>query len=97
MKIHGVKREWRKPFWVHFKKHDCPNCTELLTTTKVSKVVNSKSEEAKDYDFSNVDTYMIGNIKFIRTAFHCPACGKTYSLQEIRESEKKSKQRYRAG
>ena len=91
LKIHGVKREWSRPFWVRFKKHYCPTCMNLLTTTKVSKIVNSNSEEAKDYDFSSGDTYMIGNIKFIWTAFLCAACDKTYSLQEIRENEKKAK------
>ena len=89
--IIGVKREWSRPFWVRFKKHYCPTCMNLLTTTKVSKIVNSNSEEAKDYDFSSGDTYMIGNIKFIWTEFLCAACGKTYSLQEIRENEKKTK------
>ena len=91
LKIHGVKRTWSRPFWVRFKKHYCPTCMNLLTTTKVSKIVNSNSEEAKDYDFSSGDTYMIGNIKFIWTEFLCTACGKTYSLQEIRENEKKTK------
>ena len=91
MKIHCVKREWSRPFWVRFKKHYCPTCMNLLTTTKVSKIVNSNSEEAKDYDFSSGDTYMIGNIKFIWTEFLCAACGKTYSLQEINEIEKKAK------
>lgn len=91
MKIHGVKREWSNPFWVRFKKHHCPVCNGLLTVTKVSKVVNSGSEEAKDYDFSSADTPMIGNVKFIRTAFHCAACNKVFSTQEIRTNEKKAK------
>ena len=91
MKIHGVKREWSNPFWVRFKKHHCPVCNGLLTVTKVSKVVNSSSEEAKDYDFSSADTYMCGNIRFIRTAFHCTACNKVFSTQEIRTNEKKAK------
>lgn len=91
LKIHGFKREWLRPFWVRFKKHYCPHCKELLTTTEATKVVNSKSEEAKNYDFSSVDTYMVGNIKFIWTEFLCPACGKTYSIQEIKENEKRAK------
>ena len=33
MKIHGVKREWSNPFWVQFKKHDCPVCNDPLTVT----------------------------------------------------------------
>lgn len=91
MKIHGVKREWSRPFWVRFKKHHCPACNALLTTIKVSKVVNSKSEEAKNFDFSSGDTYMVGNIKFIWTEFRCNVCNNSYSLQEIRENEKKTK------
>ncbi len=90
MKIHGVKREWSRPFWVKFKKHFCPNCKGLLTTTKVSKIVNSKSDEAKNYDFSSPggDTYMIGNVKFIRSEFFCPECAKNYSIDEIFSTEK---------
>ena len=91
MKIHGVKREWSNPFWVRFKKHDCPACGGLLTATKVSKVVNSGSEEAKDYDFSSADTHMTGNVKFIQTAFQCNTCDKVFSTQEIRANEKKAK------
>ena len=91
MKIHGVKREWSNPFWVQFKKHDCPVCNDPLTVTKVSKVVNSRSVEAKDYDFSSVDTDMVGNIKFVRTAFRCDACDKVFSIREIREIERSKK------
>ena len=87
MKIHGVKREWANPFWVRFKKHHCPACGGLLTVTKVSKVVNSSSEEAKDYDFSSADTPMVGNIRFVRTAFHCVACDEVFSIREIRKNE----------
>lgn len=67
MKIHGVKRESGNLLWLHFRKHYCPICSSQLKVTKVSKIVNSKSEEAKNYDFSNVDTYMVGNIEFILT------------------------------
>ncbi len=31
---------------------------------------------------------MAGNIKFIWTEFQCDACGKTFSINEIRENEK---------
>ncbi len=64
MKIHGIKREWRNPIFC-LKKHDCPICGRLLRKVKISKVVNSNSEEAKDFDFSNGDTYLTGNIKFV--------------------------------
>lgn len=91
MKIHGIQRIRSIPFWVRFRKHFCPNCQNLLKTTRISRIVNSNSEEAKDYDFSSGETYMTGNIKFIWTAFLCSACGKTYSLEDIRNNEKRIK------
>ena len=67
MKIHGVKREWSHPIFC-MKKHYCPHCNEMLEKTKTETIVNSKSEKAKNYDFSQPggDGYMMGNIKFVR-------------------------------
>lgn len=91
MKIHGIKREWSHPIFC-MKKHYCPHCNERLKKTKTETVVNSKSEEAKNYDFSQPggDGYMIGNIKFVRTAFRCNKCNKIYSIEELLEIERKS-------
>ena len=88
MKIHNVKREWTNPFFC-MKKHYCSYCNERLEKTKTETVVNSKSEEAKNCDFSQPcsDGYMIGNVKFIRTAFRCNKCDKTYSIKELLEIE----------
>ncbi len=91
MKINGVKIQWSRPLWVRFKKHYCPACMNLLTTSRRSKIIHSESEEARCYDFSSGDTHLTGNVKFIWTEFRCTACGKTYALQEIRAMEKKSK------
>lgn len=91
MKIHGTKREWSNPFYVHFKKHYCPVCNISLAPVKVSIIVNSKSEEAKNYDFSNGDGYMVGNVRFIRTELKCSYCGKSYSVREIKNYERNSK------
>ena len=44
--------------YTKFKKHDCPNCGAKLDLVEVSKVVNSKSPEAKDFDFSNGEGFM---------------------------------------
>lgn len=87
MKIHGIKREWSSPVFC-MKKHDCPICGRLLEKIKVSKVVHSNSEEAKDYDFSNGDTYMVGNIKFIWTEFRCNYCDKSYKTEKLKDLEK---------
>ena len=89
MTIHGVKREWSHPIFC-IKKHTCPYCNEILEKIKTETVVNSKSEEAKHYDFSQAggDGYMMGNIKFIKTAFRCGKCDKTYSIKELLDAEK---------
>lgn len=91
MKVLGVKREWSHPIFC-MKKHDCPHCNEILEKTKIETVVNSKSEEAQNYDFSQTggDGYMMGNIKFIRTAFRCNKCDRIYSLEELLEIERMS-------
>ena len=87
MKIHGVKRERSYPFFC-IKKHYCPCCHERLEKTKTETVVNSQSEEAKNYDFSNGDGFLSGNIKFIRTVFRCNKCDKTYTIKEVKENER---------
>lgn len=46
------------PFYVHLKKHVCPKCGSKVELRYVSKIVNSKSPEAKDYDFSVGDTFL---------------------------------------
>lgn len=91
MKTHGVKRELASPVFVHLKRHPCPDCGTVLKPVKVSETVNSKSPEAKDHDFSNGDTFLTGNVKFIRTGFACPGCGKHYSVAEIRDRERSRK------
>ena len=86
MKIHSVKREWSHPIFC-MKKHYCPYCNERLEKTKTETIVNSKSEETKNYDFSNGDGFLVGNIKFIRTVFRCNKCDKTYTIKEVKEND----------
>ncbi len=90
MKSHGVKREWSHPIFC-MKKHLCPVCRENLEKIKTETVINSPSEEAKHHDVSLGDGYMAGNIKFIRTAFRCNTCQKTYSIQELKNIESTNK------
>lgn len=85
--INGVKREFSKPIFC-LKKHYCPCCNEKLEKTTIETIVNSNSEEAKNYDFSNGDNFMVGNVKFIKTAFRCNKCNKTYTIKELKESER---------
>ena len=90
MKEHNVKREWSSPIFC-LKTHYCPCCNEKLEKTKTETIVNSASEEAENYDFSIGDTFVVGNMKFIRTAFRCNKCGKTYSIDELKKAGKASK------
>lgn len=91
MKIHGVKKIWSSPIFLYLKKHYCPACNSKLTPTKVSKIVNSKSEEAEKFDFSAGDVLMCGNIKFIWKELQCNSCCCTYSINDVKVFEKKAK------
>lgn len=87
MKIDGWKSESSSPIFC-MRKHDCPICGRLLKKIKVSKVVNSNSEEAKDFDFSIGDTCLTGNVKFTWTEFHCDYCNKNWKIEILKSLEK---------
>lgn len=88
MKVHGVKLELTSPLFC-LKSHNCPNCNNKLEKNKQKAIVNSKSEEANDYDFSlGGDEFLCGNTKFVRTAFYCNKCNRLYSIKELKEAEK---------
>ena len=83
MKIKGYSFACEKPFFVYFKKHDCPCCGDRLVRQKVSKIINSDSEEAAKYDFEVADIAVKGNMKFTRIEFRCTGCRKNYSIKEL--------------
>lgn len=87
MKYQHIQWKVKNPFYVHLKKHKCPYCGVTLKTQKVSKIVNSNSEEAKNFDFQSFDTFMIGNVKFIWTEFLCPNCNRHFSIDEMKKIE----------
>lgn len=76
------------PFYVHWKKHLCPKCGKKLKLRYVSKIVNSKSPEAKDYDFSVADTFFVGDVEFRIRCFYCSDCDFDISFKEMRNYEK---------
>ncbi|MBQ9082596.1 MAG: hypothetical protein IJY28_03745 [Clostridia bacterium] len=88
--IHNIKRIWQRPLQMKWGRHDCPVCDGKLKKIKVSEVVNSGSEEAKDYDFSMAGGagYMTGNVKFVWTEYECMKCGKQFSADEVYQAEK---------
>ena len=89
MKYQHVQRIFKNPFYVNCKKHYCIDCGEQMTKIKVSKIVNSNSPEAKNFDFHTVDNYMIGDVKFIWIEFQCPKCKRQFTIEEMKRIEKR--------
>ena len=81
------------PFYVHWRKHFCPNCKKKLELRYVSKIVNSNSEEAKNYDFSVGDTFLVGDVEFRTRFLHCSDCRLDISFQEMRKYERRKQGR----
>lgn len=88
MKYQHVQRIYKDPFYVRLKKHYCPDCGAVLNVIKVSKIVNSKSEDASNFEFEFGESFMIGNVKFIWDEFECPICNKRFSIKEMKQIEK---------
>ena len=59
-----------------------------LARVKTSIIVNSRSPEAKNYDFTLGDSFMVGDVEFIWKEFYCPTCKKRISIDEMRRIEK---------
>lgn len=68
--------QFGNPLKVKFRKHNCFFCNNPLKINKHKKVVNSKSEEAKYYDFTIGETSFTGNCQFIHKIFYCSKCNK---------------------
>lgn len=87
----AVQRIFDNPFYTYFRNHLCPKCGSILDVIKVKRVVNSKSPEAKNFDFSSGETFMIGDVKFIWNEFLCPKCNFQISVKEKRKLDKELK------
>jgi predicted RNA-binding Zn-ribbon protein involved in translation (DUF1610 family) len=87
MKYQHIQWISKSPFFVNFKKHYCPECHEYLKKIKVSRIVNSNSPEAANFDFHTLDNFMVGNVKFIWIEFKCPNCNKQYTIDEVKKME----------
>ncbi|MBR3987829.1 MAG: hypothetical protein IKK10_00810 [Clostridia bacterium] len=80
--ISGVKHINSHPFFF-LKKRYCLKCNTKLNVIKDSKIVNSNSPEAPNYDFSMGDTFLSGDVKFIYKMLKCPNCKTRFSADEI--------------
>lgn len=77
--------------YTHFKKHFCPKCGTQVKLGRERKLVNSKSPEAKNYDFFNVDNFMVGDVEFRIRCFYCPNCDMNISFEQMEKYEQSSK------
>lgn len=84
---HGWKREYNDILYFR-KDHFCPDCRTKLEKAPVSKVVHSRSPEAKDFDFSMPGgNFAVGDIQFTWDEFECPNCKKHLTVNEMKEIE----------
>ncbi len=71
----------------YFKKHQCVYCKVKLKRKKVSKIINTKSEEARNYSFHMHHNTMSGNVKISWYEFECPVCKKSFTLEQLEETD----------
>lgn len=76
------------PIYIYFKKHHCPKCGMEVEVTHITKIVNSKSPEAKNYDFSISDTFLVGDVEFRTKCFYCKNCHVNILFEEMKNYEK---------
>lgn len=74
------------------KKHYCHNCNNILIRKRREKIVNSQSEEAKNYDFLAAD-YLGGNVNIITYYFKCSGCKNIYEIKELKKIEKRKREK----
>ena len=70
------------PLYVYLKKHHCPQCKKRLVVEYESIIINSRSPEAKNYDFSVSDTRLEGDVEFKKSFFKCPLCENKYHFKK---------------
>ena len=89
------KLKYEAPIGMFIKRSYCPECSSVLKTKKVSRIVNSESEEAKGFDFSTgageFTGYLTGDVEFIWHVLHCANCDAEVTNREMREIERKRK------
>ena len=65
------------------RRHKCAYCKVKLKRKKVLKIINSKSEEAKNYNFHMHRNTMTGDVNISWYEFECPICKRSFTLEEL--------------
>ncbi|MBR3894527.1 MAG: hypothetical protein IKJ35_05205 [Clostridia bacterium] len=73
-----------------FKKYKCADCKVKINRKKLSKIINTKSEEAKNYSFHIHSHAMTGDVKIYWYEFECPVCKKRFTVEQLNRYRKKS-------
>ena len=88
--IHGKKKSLKGILYLK-KAHLCPRCNTRMRPISVKKVVNSRSKEAKKYNFHlSYGHYMKGNIEFTWKELKCPSCGYQLNIERMQRFEEKN-------
>ena len=70
------------------KNHFCPTCKGKVDIVDVSRIVDSRSEDAKSFDFSlDHGTNMVGKVEFHWKEFECRECAKHYTVAQMKKIE----------
>ena len=77
------------PFFVFLRRHFCFSCAHKLDVKKVKKKINEDSSEAKDYHLYTGGSYLFGSAEFYCYMFYCINCDIYYSIDEVKQREKK--------
>ena len=84
---HGYKREYNDVLYFR-KDHFCPDCGTKLEKVAVTRVINSRSPEAEDYDLSMAGGgFMLGDIQLTRDELECPNCQRHLTVNEMKQIE----------
>ena len=82
MKIDGSKTNYVYYWFIRHNDVFCLSCTKKMKIIKCTKVVNSNSPEAKDYNFYIAEGFLSGNIKFSWFELECPQCGRRITAEQ---------------
>ena len=102
--IHGI-RYVRQDVTYISKKHTCPICEAQLNVVKVSKIINSKSEEAHNLPPIVPQTVIghgvkfrkynaVGNIKWVWKQFECSNCQHRFTVEQLKQIESSAKENW---